>query len=383
MPNRSTQLRKRGLPLLIVFAFTLSLIVSTVATAPANAAPRPGGVINTWSPPASRSIYNVPKGIGMPSAQVTIYMDELIRAFGATPKGETIYLSTFLTSYKPVIRSLIAAHKRGVNVQFITWNKDYRENKKSVDSLKKVLGDKIKAPSFLKICKKSCLSNSGTQHAKLVLISRFINDKGKTKQYAIFVASGNISTENVVNSWNHAQLIVGRKKLYNGFKSYFDLMKLDRTRKNIKPVTDGAYTAYFYPVSTQFNPFFSALEHTSCKAKKGHGLNGRTVVRVIMYLWRKNTSYDIVKRLTELEKQGCDVGVIVSQYPTDAKIVKALVISGTVNGKSVEMVVTGSLNFTRSSMVDCTDIALRMYGKTWVTQASSFFDDIASHSRKV
>ncbi|MEO5949435.1 MAG: phospholipase D-like domain-containing protein, partial [Candidatus Saccharimonas sp.] len=381
MFTRRQRFVKRIAIWMTAFLCMLGLVMSAAAVGTAQAAPKNGGIISPWSPPPSKSLYNVPKTRGT-SAQVYTYVNELVRAINATPRGEFIRLSTFLTSYKPVVDALLKAHRRGVHVRFITWQEDYRKDKKILDTLKHELGTNIRALSYLKICHKSCYSNSGTQHAKIVLISRIINKTGKGVKYVSFIASGNITTDNVVNSWNHAQLITGRKKLYNGLVSYFDGMRYDRTHKNFKPVTDGAYTVYFYPTSKPFNPFYDALNHTTCKAAKRFGNNGRTVIRIAMYLWRNNTDY-IAKRLATLAKQGCDVGVVVAKHPTEEKIISILkkgrvslfnargkkqyvhakmgIISGTVSGKSVDMVVTGSLNFTRSSMVDCTDIALRMY----------------------
>jgi len=403
----TTLQRLRGIALFaLVGVIMLTLSAETTIPQAIAAVPAAKGV-SPWTPKTDDSIYVTPKKMGSRADQ-RAFVDKLIRAIDATPKGATIRVSTHGTSDSTVVSHLIAAKNRGVHVKYTSWHKDYlRAGKTLLNRLKKVLGTNVKAKSYLKLCKGACnLSGSGAiHHSKVVLIDYVINDAGKRVRYLSFVGSSNLSTGSVTKSWNHNQLIVGHKKLYNALRSYVDAMKVDRTRRySNKPIKDGPYALYLFPAVKAVNPAYELLRGVSCKAASGYGYKGRTVVRVMMFSWAKSMAR-VAEQLKYLEKKGCDVGVILTKDMTDSRIIKILkvariraynsrgdnrfmhaktvAISGTIKGKSRHVVVSGSLNLTYNGMLKSDEVVVATDGKSALKAALSFYNDVAKRSRRL
>ena len=306
-----------------LFLRLLAMLASVIlalclAPPPAQAAKKPV----PWQPVAG-PIMSIPKGTGKASRS-TAHLTAMRKAVKAAVRGTTIRATTYSSSYKPIIADFIAAKSRGVHVRFTTWHEDYAKNRKVLAPLRKALGTNTKKASYFKVCQGSCYrtgKDDAVQHTKIVTVGAVQAPKG-IQRYIVFESSGTFSKAGANRSWNFTTVSVGRKKLYNAYASYIDGMRHDRTKKKFRQVKDGNTTVIFYPGGP--DPLLSTLKSIkSCKAAKGYGVNGKTHIAVVMYVWRDSMSAT-AKQLVRVAKLGCKVDVVITTPDTQSKIVAIL-----------------------------------------------------------
>ena len=80
-------------------------------------------------------------------------------------------------------------------------------------------------------------------------------------------------------------------------------------------VVDGDLTSEFgaiIPRVEENDPLWLRLNQVSCQAPPGYGQGGHTVIRVMMYAWVGNRGQYLARKSADLDRQGCDVRVILS-----------------------------------------------------------------------
>ncbi|HYP46482.1 MAG TPA: phospholipase D-like domain-containing protein [Propionibacteriaceae bacterium] len=358
----------------------LTLGTSTVAPA---AAPIPYSV-------KPGVIFNDPKGTKAAELRIVTHVE---RAIDNAPKGSTIRIAQYLFDLDSSADKLIAAYKRGVNVQLLIDDIPVSEQSKRVRG---VLGTNKRAGSYLTRCVNSCMSSkTSVMHAKFFLFSQ----TGSSRNVSM-ISAANLYTGNTFVSWNNVHTLVGDTTMYASLNRYFDDMLPDIDRPNYyRTTTSGIHKIYFYPRTavpgTADVPLLDVLNHVKCTGvARGYGYQGRTVIQIAQWGWSA-ARLDIARRLWTLHDQGCLVQVILNNFQTGARVTqtllrpsrkrgmmrvynagidsngngkrdlyihhKALIINGVWFGRpNAKVVYTGSANLTGPGLLANNEILLRV-----------------------
>jgi phosphatidylserine/phosphatidylglycerophosphate/cardiolipin synthase-like enzyme len=387
---------------IVVSILSALALLSTASVAVAAPAP-------PYSPRNSVA-FNLPNGT---RAQQYAIVTQIERSIDGSQKGSTIRIAHYSFDIPSTLNKLIAAHRRGVNVQMVI---DRHEVTAETKKLTTELGRNKTKLSFVATCKRSCMSSKpSVMHAKFYLFSAV-----GTSKLVSMISSANLSNTNAATSWNNNQTIVGDAKIYASLNKYFVDMLADRdTPRYFRTTSSGKYKLYLYPraAAPNYLAILDVLRHVKCKGTaKGYGSGGRTVVRVAMYSW----SYprrDIANRLWTLHNNGCKVDVIYNSARTNRNVTKALLKRSTkygtmkvydawkdknhnglperymhhkaliVNGiwfakNNVKVTYTGSQNFTANATLDNNDIIFRIIDNATYNAYSKNLSYIESHSTK-
>jgi phosphatidylserine/phosphatidylglycerophosphate/cardiolipin synthase-like enzyme len=366
----------------IVMLLSSVLVVGTaLLSAPAEAA--------VYSPRNS-TIFNNPKGT---KAQKLAIITQLDRTIDAAPKYSTIKMAQYLFDIDSTANKLVAAHRRGVNVQVLIDDGNQTKQSKLV---RQVLGTNKKALSFVTTCLHGCMSStSSVMHSKLYLFSQ----AGSSKLVSM-VASANPYTGNTFKSWNNIHTIVGDATIYNSLNQYFVDLIRDKDNLNYYRTTQsGKFKLYYFPRKAVKGRTtvvsLDVMNHVTCSDPgKGYGKDGKTEIKIAMWGWSA-ARMDLAKKVWELHNRGCKVTVILNSGRTNPKVIATLVKRSKnrgvmpvydvwkdknnngigefymhhkmyqINGKwfghsSTKVVYTGSQNFTGPAQLANDDMILRI-----------------------
>ncbi|MGH3508787.1 MAG: phospholipase D-like domain-containing protein [Nocardioidaceae bacterium] len=280
---------------LTVVAVAAALLIGT-AIVPSQAA--------RYRPPAG-PMFNNP--YGRVSSRAAI-LDHIRSAVNHTPKGATIRLATYSFNRPSMANALIAAHHRGVNVQMVINDNVVAKPTKRLQSR---LGSNIHKKSFVKICARSCRGGWGNQHAKFYLFSR-----SGTAKNVIMVGSANLTGYGAHAQWNDLYTFDNRGDMMPAYVKIFGQMAQDKNLAHPWYVsTEHGIVSQFSPhpnTTTKNDPIMRRLRAVSCKAKRGYGSGGHTVIRVAMYGWVGARGVYLATKMASLAKGGCRVSVILS-----------------------------------------------------------------------
>jgi PLD-like domain len=424
---------------LVLCAGVLAVVPTSPATSsPAQAAAQVRAVSaqSTGWRPAAGAAFNDPTG--GPKARGAI-VSRLRAAIRHTRRGATIRLSSFAFDRGDVANLLIKAHRRGVHVQMVVMDHtprtrtlpDETEDGDAPDikpkpntaqkKMVRELGQNRRRPSFIVFCKGSCRNGrSGNLHTKIYSFS----STGSAK-YVIMSTSGNLTNGSAFAQWNDSYTIIGDRALFGTWVRVFRQLKNDRrsTPRLVtysSPVRSVAFSRQAAgagqgttTVSTarkgSSDAVITRLSKIGCKAPRGYGSSGRTVVRIIMYGWYGSRGNAIARKVASLQRSGCEVKVIGSVLgpstasvlrgagiPTKAadwdfgdristdgqKIVtgprcyshyKVLTIDGAFDGKPQRAVWTGSENWSAISRGN-DEVTLRLNGRPVTQQYFGLFN---------
>ena len=160
--------------------------------------------------------------------------------------------------------------------------------------------------SYVKRCRGGCRSagSEGNMHSKFFLFSHTGG-----RRNVVMVSSSNLNRGGAVAGWNDLFAVQGRKRFYTYFLKVHRLMTRENAAgRQILKVTDGPFTARFYPVrgaSKANDPVLADLRQIRC----GSGF-GRTEVHISMFFWGQRRGNYLADRIFELARQGCTVNVI-------------------------------------------------------------------------
>ncbi len=387
------------------------------AIAPVAAKPKP----QRWKPPRG-VVFNNPKG----SARARVAIVARIRAAIAhTRKGDTIRFATYSFDRNEVANQLIRAHRRGVNVQIVA-NDNYIS--KAELRMQKVFGKNRTKRSFMVFCKGSCRSGpGGNLHIKIYSFS-----SSGAADNVIISSSANLSYGASFAQWNDAYTVYGDRKLFATWVKVFRQLKNDRrsTPRRIgyssadrsvifqrqlagaaAAAADGS-TEVRTARRGSSDPVVQRLGKVDCSAPKGYGVDGRTVLKFIVFAWYGKRGDNIAAKVVDLKRKGCRVQVIGSVLGESARIklqragisVKAadwdfgkrpasgdpelevygprcyshykfFTLNGAYDGKGLKAVWTGSENWSGISFSN-DEVTLRLNGGPVYQRYTSRFDSM-------
>lgn len=371
-----------------VVRLTIAGLLSLLTVATSTVAPAAAPLPYTVKPGV---IFNDPKGTRAEERRIVTHVE---RAIDNAPTGSTIRIAQYLFDLDSSADKLIAAHKRGVNVQLLIDDIPVSEQTKRVRA---VVGTNKRARSYLTRCVNSCMSSQpSVMHAKFFLFSQ----TGASANVSM-ISAANLYTGNTYVSWNNLHTLVGDTTMYASLNRYFNDMLPDIDRPNYyRTTTSGQHKAYFYPrkavPGTADVPLLDVLNHVRCTGvAPGYGYRGRTVIQVAQWGWSA-ARLDVARRLWALHDQGCVVQVIQNNFQTGARVTqtllkrsrrhgmmrvynagidsngngkrdlyihhKALIINGVWFGRAnTKVVYTGSANLTGPGLLANNEILLRVF----------------------
>ncbi|HTW16878.1 MAG TPA: phospholipase D-like domain-containing protein [Nocardioides sp.] len=422
-----TRWRDRTLTTLVLAltATVLSVVpAGSVGAAPISAPAATPAAAKVSAPLAPRRRWKPPRGpvfndpTGGPKRRVAI-VARIRDAIKHTRRGDTIRISSYSMDRKDVADLLIKAHRRGVHVQMV-FNDNTISNTQR--RLQKVLGKRRDRPSFLVFCQGSCRNGpGGNLHTKIYSFSR----SGASKN-VIISSSANLTYGAAFAQWNDAYTIRDDRRLFRTWVRVF--RQLVRDRKSTP-----RYIGYSSPdLSVSFqrelarasggvtevraaragsgDPVIQRLSKIGCQAPAGFGIDGRTVVKIIVYAWYGERGEKIARKVADLQRRGCRVKVIGSvlgessarvlqnagiavkaadwdfgdriSTGSEDKIVygprcyshyKFFTVSGAYDGAGVRAVWTGSENWSRVSLGN-DEVTLRLNGRAVYRRYTDRFD---------
>jgi phosphatidylserine/phosphatidylglycerophosphate/cardiolipin synthase-like enzyme len=255
--------------------------------------------------PASGPIFNNPRGNTAAKDRI---INHIVSTINSTPKYSVIRIAAYSNDRPDVVDALIAAHKRGVDVQMVL-NDNWTSG--ATNRLAKVIGRDTNRRSFIAICQGSCRGGAGNQHMKFYLFTK----AGSAKD-VVMVGSANTTGYGARTQWNDMYTATGQPELLDLYTKIFE--QLVRDRKLADPYvhrTAGIYENEFAPHydTTEANdPVMERLNAVHCAAGGGTGNNGHTVIRIVMYGWRAERGLYLAQKVAALDKNGCDVRTLLS-----------------------------------------------------------------------
>lgn len=250
-------------------------------------------------------------------------LTKITRTIQSAHKGSTIRIAAYSNDRKDATDAMIAAHKRGVNVQVLlndNWT-SYQTKR-----LRRVLGTDISKRSFLRICVNSCRGKRGNLHSKFYLF----NHAGQARDIVMF-GSANLTGFAAKTQWNDLYSTSDRKALHGFFVDVFNQMKRDRpVRHPFISKTIGDFTINVYPrynTTQADDPIMARLNGVRCKDyANGAGIAGRTMIRINMYGWNGTRGVYLARKVAELSRHGCNIQVLESS--AGGKVVEILARNG-------------------------------------------------------
>ena len=180
-------------------------VVDRVASTPPTYTFRPGVVARVGSTPPTYTfrpgvVFNNPT---LPSQQYAV-LHQILNAVANVLAGATVSIASYTIDNKLAADALIAAHRRGVNVQILTDYHNYLDGGNAeMTGSRPSSGPTGPRSSFIYACTAGCMadSSSAMMHAKFYLISTV---GLLTPQATNVVMSGpvNLSTGGATNTWN-------------------------------------------------------------------------------------------------------------------------------------------------------------------------------------
>lgn len=235
----------------------------------------------------------------------------VIRTINSVPRGGQIRVLTWSFNSGAYSDALKAAKRRGVSVQVIlaSGNNDYT---RSYPGLFKVLGgqryrkDTLRG-SWIYRCYRSCRGRGGTMHSKVFLFSQVYNTR-----FVTMSGSGNFTDFAAKGQWNQLYTNSNDKAIYDATMRVFQQMKYDRPASPRQLTIQFPRTTYFYTplagIGPQYDFIYRALERVSCKGASTN--DGRTKIRISMYVWRDQRGDWMARQVRRLWNEGCDVRII-------------------------------------------------------------------------
>jgi phosphatidylserine/phosphatidylglycerophosphate/cardiolipin synthase-like enzyme len=229
-------------------------------------------------------------------------LSQVYRSIYASPKGSTIRLVVWNFADPAITTALIAADKRGVNVQVVTA--ESTKNKQWF-RIRDALSTNPDDRSFAVRCHNACRTDRFVMHAKIFLFSR----AGKRRNVSMF-GSTNLTKAAGNRQWND-QTTTANKGLYDFFVKTFKEYAADRSVSAGNDIFDnGRYQVVLFPVP-ETNPVAEALEKVKCHPPKGSGAGKRrTVVRIAIAGWFDEFGLNIARQVRRLWDNGCDLRIV-------------------------------------------------------------------------
>jgi hypothetical protein len=290
----------------VALVAALGLTLLLVTGGPSGGAPRTtpaAAAVDTYTP-VTGAIFNRPVGTTTEQRRIFTHVN---RTIDATPAGATIRIAVFSFSEKATADKLLAAKKRGVNVQLVF---DDHTIYAQESRLRSALGKNPDAKSFVVYCHLSCRGSGGNMHDKIFTFS-----KAGSAENVTMVGSNNMTSYNATQQWSDVYTVANDPAMYFTYSGVFDQLKRDRALSRSYYQSDiNGYQSQFYPYAnaTQYtDPVNRALSQVVCTdAAAGTGVAGKTLVRISQHAWNGTRGLYLANKVAALRSKGCVVQVI-------------------------------------------------------------------------
>ena len=393
MPTAFAPRLRRSVVVAAVAALALALLLATGSRGTSERAARTtpaAAAVGTYTP-VTGAIFNRPVGTAAEQRRIFTHVN---RTIDSAPAGSTIRIAVFSFSEKVTADKLLAAKRRGVNVQLVF---DDHTISSQMKRLRAGLGKNPAARSFVVYCHLSCRGTGGNMHDKIFTFSRAGSAENIT-----MIGSNNMTAYNATRQWSDIYTIVNDPAMYFTVSGVFDQLKTDRARPRSYYQADiDGYEAQFYPYAnaTQYvDPLYLALSKVACTgAAPGTGVNGQTLVRLSQHAWNGNRGIYLARKVAELQSQGCVVQVVygvgvgttvrgilskagvqlrANTKPGIRTHQKILTVSGVYDGRpDAQVVFTGSSNWSDGALKR-DETVLRISDPAAYAQYAQNFEDI-------
>jgi len=258
------------------------------------------------------------------------------------PPGSYIRFSLFLMFYKdydePLVRDLIAAAERGVNVQLlVNFPESYQEdNLRLSEPYYRMLRDRLqqaseKGQSDSWVMRHALIKDQVKDHNKTFLFSE---SDGQT--YWAIVTSENLT--DAARQKHQAGVVIRDKEIYQQLVSYWFDIKEGSFNGNQYLPQDKSVSAILFPQESGEDSIYAALDKMSVEP----GQASQGLIRVSMPRW----SYERVPlafKLVDLAKKGYQVEVITRR---NSRIVDDVIRKVLADKKNVKLMAidVGQLN---------------------------------------
>ena len=384
---------RRSLVVAAVAALALTLLLATGGGGSSDRALRttPAAATAGTYTPVTGATFNRPVGTAAEQRRIFTHVN---RTIDSAPAGSTIRIAVFSFSEKATADKLLAAKRRGVNVELVF---DDHTISSQMKRLRAALGKNPASRSFVVYCHLSCRGTGGNMHDKIFTFS-----KAGSAENITMIGSNNMTAYNATRQWSDVYTIANDPAMYFTVSGVFDQLKLDKARPRSFYQSDiNGYEAQFYPYAnaTKYvDPLYLALSKVTCTgAAPGTGVDGATLVRLSQHAWNGNRGIYLAQRVAELRSQGCfvqviygvGVGTTVRSILTNAGVQmranskrgirthqKVLSVGGVYDGKpDAQVVFTGSSNWSDGALKR-DETVLRISDPVAYGQYTQNFEDI-------
>lgn len=281
--------RTLRLPSLLLLVLALLMSVMPAASA--------------WEPEGG-AIFNNPKGSRDAKFKI---VRAITRAVQGAPGGSTILMSAYMFDNGGTYDALMAAHRRGVQVQMVLDTANARNGKTrrlAARFNRDNTGGAAPAKwgrdqSFVVFCKQACRGRNGYNHTKFYAFSR-----SGTANNVIMVSSSNPNAGGAIKGWNDMYVLKNRPQLWQTHARVHAEMAQDTANDGDGFVrdTEGDTTAMFYPKRTGTHPVIQELNGVRC--------SGGTSLHVSMFRWNRIWGKRIAQKLVGLADNGCELDIV-------------------------------------------------------------------------
>ena len=243
---------------------------------------------------------------------------EVIDTIRHTRKGSTIRIAVYSFDRMPVADALIAAYRRGVNVQMLL--NDHQTTGAMV-KMRSVFGAKRSKKSFIYRCNAGCRSTQNQYnnlHTKFYSFSR----AGRSKD-VIAVGSANMMLNAVLHQWNDLYFTSGDHQLFRQFVRLFNDMKKDYDKRRpprffcgtaVTGTCDDSvdkHTVWAFPkpMGPKTDLVVDMLGKVQCLTPDGAGGQTRTRLALSMHTMRGRRGDYLAAAIRQKYAEGCKVRV--------------------------------------------------------------------------
>lgn len=236
--------------------------------------------------------------------------NHIIDLINGAPAGSTIRLTIYLFNSTDYRDAIVAAHQKGVNIQFIA-DDDAADNA-TYQAVQAELGTDTSKPSYAITCPpdNGCIG-TGINHDKFALFTSTGGVSDVLVQSSANMIYDNGQGNSGVNAWNNAVTLVDEPSIYNAYVTRFNAMRDTKTSTPFTEVKGTNAKAYLFPrPADDGNTIVNILNNVDCAGKNtsgGWGEDHLTRIQVAMY---ELTDVAVATKLWDLDNEGCVVHVV-------------------------------------------------------------------------
>ncbi len=241
---------------------------------------------------------------------------DVIKAIRNTPKDAKIKISVYSFDRRNVAETLLAAHRRGVEIQILLNDHQVTKEQKM---LKAALGASPRRKTFSYECQAACRGRRDNLHSKFFLFSR----TGGVDN-VIMLGSANFTLNAAKWQWNDMLTLNDQPDLFKNFVLLFNDMRKDWARNRPyyyfcnQPLDepcranqdDKLNRVFPRAASPRDDVAMNIMKPIQCVYSTEQGDKQRTIVRLSMHTMQGDRGKWIATRLRQLWAEGCDIKVI-------------------------------------------------------------------------